>query len=112
MHPYGGASGSTGGALGNRASVEAAHAESGKPVYVTEVGWPTDVGQPSTGDSQQWSEAQQAANITRFVAWARSTGYVAMVDIFGYVDYGTNDWYGIERRDRSHKPAFAALAGA
>jgi len=111
-HPYGGATGSAGGALGNRPSVEEAHAQSGKPVYVTEIGWPTAIGHPSTGDSQQWSEAQQAANITNFVRWARATNYVAMVDVFGYVDYGANDWYGIERRDRTHKPAFTALAGA
>lgn len=112
VHPYGGATGATGGALGNRRSVEEAHAQSGKPVYVTEIGWPTAVGKPATGDSQQWSETQQAESITGFVRWARATGYVAMVDVFGYVDYGANNWYGIERRDRTHKPAFAALAGA
>jgi hypothetical protein len=112
VHPYGGAKGESGGALGNRRSVEEAHALSGKPVYVTEVGWPTATGQPSTSDSQQWTEAQQAQNITGFVRWARSTGFVAAVDIFGYVDYGSNTLYGIERRDRSHKPSFAALAAA
>jgi hypothetical protein len=31
---------------------------------------------------------------------------------FNYVDYGSNYWYGIERRNRSHKPSFAALAQA
>jgi hypothetical protein len=112
VHPYGGSSGETGGALGDRHAVEEAHALSGKPVYITEVGWPTAVGRPPTGDSQQWTEAQQAEIITSFVRWARSTGYVAMVDVFGYVDYGSNNWYGIERRDRTHKPAFSALAGA
>ncbi len=112
VHPYGGAKGESGGALGNRRSVEEAHALSGKPVYVTEIGWPTATGQPSTSDSQQWTEAQQAQNITGFVRWARSTGFVAAVDIFGYVDYGSNTLYGIERRDRSHKPSFTALAGA
>jgi len=112
VHPYGGSKGESGGALGNRRSVEEAHALSGKPIYVTEIGWPTAPGQPATGDSQQWTEAQQAQNITGFIRWARSTGYVAAVDIFGYVDYGSNTLYGIERRDRSHKPSFAALAGA
>jgi hypothetical protein len=112
VHPYGGASGSYGGALGNRPKVEAAHNESGKPVYITEVGWPTAVGMPPTGDSQQWTEAQQAEIITNFIRWARSTKYVATVVIFGFADYGTNAWYGIEHHDRSHKPSFAALAGA
>ncbi len=112
VHPYGGSDGSDGGALGGREDVEKARRVTGKAVYVTEVGWPTAVGQPGTGDSQQWTEAQQAENITNFVGWARSTGYVAMVLIFNYVDYGTNTWYGIERSDRSHKPSFAALAKA
>lgn len=112
VHPYGGANGESGGALGDRSSVEEAHALSGKPVYITEVGWPTAVGQPSTGDSQQWTEAQQAQNITSFIHWAQGTGYVAMVDIFGYVDYGSNYAYGIERKDRAHKLSYAALAAA
>lgn len=112
VHPYGGSSGQDGGALGNRANVERAHSESGLPVYVTEVGWPTAVGQSSTGDSQQWTEAQQATNMTDFVAWARSTGYVRMVIFFNGVDYGTNTWYGVERSNRTHKPSFQALATA
>ncbi len=112
VHPYGGSSGQDGGALGGREDVEGAHAGSGLPIYVTEIGWPTAVGQPSTGDSQQWSEAQQAANITRFMAWAKGTGYVRMVVYFNYVDYGSNAFYGIETKGRAHKPGFAALAEA
>jgi hypothetical protein len=112
VHPYGGADGGDGGALGGHEDVERARRVTGKPVYVTEVGWPTAVGQRGTGDSQQWTEAQQAENITNFVRWARATEYVAMVLVFNYVDYGTNMWYGIERSDRTHKPSFAALANA
>lgn len=112
VHPYGGSTGQHGGALGDRKLVEAAHVESGKPVYVTEVGWPTAVGKPSTGDSQQWDEAQQAFNITDFVKWARSTSYVAMTVLFNFIDYGTNSYYGVERADRSHKPSYTALAAA
>jgi hypothetical protein len=81
-------------------------------VYVTEIGWPTAVGKPPTGDSQQWTEAQQAANITGFMQWASGTGYVPMVLYFNYVDYGTNDFYGIETKERKHKLGFAALAQA
>ena len=112
VHPYGGKTGGDGGALGGRTDVELAHNESGKPVYVTEIGWPTAVGQPPTGDSQQWTEAQQAANITGFMKWADATGYVPMVIYFNYVDYGTNDYYGIETAARKHKLGFAALAEA
>ncbi len=112
VHPYGGSSGQHGGAQGDRKVVEGAHGESGLPVYVTEVGWPTAVGQPPTGDSQQWTEAQQAANITGLMAWAHGTGYVPMVIYFNYVDYGTNAFYGIEAKSRVHKLSFAALAQA
>lgn len=111
VHPYGGVNGGSG-AVGGNSDVEGARAATGMEVYVTEVGWPTAVGQPPTGDSRQWTEAQQAENVTSFIAWARSTEYVAMVLIFNYVDYGTNTWYGIERKDRSHKPSYAALARA
>jgi hypothetical protein len=83
VHPYGGNGNRTASALGNRAQVEQAHNATGKPVYVTEVGWPTAVGQPPTGDSLQWTELQQAENIYNFIAWARHTGYVAAVTIYG-----------------------------
>jgi hypothetical protein len=110
VHSYGGSSGQNGGALGARAGVEAAHTLSGKPVYITEVGWPTDIGAPATGDSQQWSEAAQAQNIKSFVEWAKLRSYIKMVIIFNFVDYGPDNWYGIEREDRSHKASFEALA--
>lgn len=113
VHPYGGSSGQFGGALGNRRLVEAAHAGSGLPVYVTEAGWPSAAGQPSTGDSQQWTESQQASNITGFTAWARATGYVRLVIVFNAVDYGTRSFYGVERNpSRAHKLSFAAVAAA
>lgn len=110
IHPYGGTGNRSASAEGNRAQVAQAHEQTGKPVYVTEVGWPTAVGQPPTDDSLQWSEAEQAQNITNFIDWAKSTGYVADVTIFNYHDYGTNDWYGIESSSGRHKPAYAALA--
>jgi hypothetical protein len=109
VHAYAGARTRYGPQRG-RAAVQAAWAASGKPVYVTEVGWPTAVGRSPTGDSLQMTETEQADNLTSFFRWARSTGYVRMTTYFNYVDYGSNYWYGIERRNRSHKPAFAALA--
>jgi hypothetical protein len=110
VHPYGGHGSAS--AEGSRARVVEAAAQSGKLVYVTEIGWPTAVGLPATGDSLQWTQAQQAENITSFIEWARETGYVAMVDIFNYVDYGTNDFYGIETKERVHKLSYTALAEA
>jgi hypothetical protein len=111
MHSYGGTSNRTQSALGDRHQVEAAHAQHPNiPVYITEVGWPTAVGQPSTGDSLQWTEAEQAQNITNFVNWAKGTGYIQDVTIFNYRDYGSNDWYGIESASGAHKLSYSALA--
>jgi Glycosyl hydrolase catalytic core len=112
VHAYGGSSGQHKGLEGGRELIEQAHRESRKPVSVTEIGWPTAVGKPSTGDSQQWSEDQQAKAITNFVAWARTQPYIPLVVYFNAVDYGTNDWYGICHSDLSHKPSFATLAQA
>jgi len=112
VHPYGGTSSVSASALGNRANVAAAHAATGLPVYITELGWPTAVGQPATGDSLQWSEADQATNIYNFVGWARSTGYIKAVIIFMYADYGSNNWYGIVRADQSHKKSYEDLRRA
>jgi hypothetical protein len=111
MHSYGGTSNRAQSALGDRAQIEAAHAQHPDiPIYITEVGWPTAVGQPSTGDSFQWTEAEQAQNITNFVTWAKGTGYIADVTIFNYRDYGTNDFYGIESASGAHKLSYTALA--
>ena len=112
VHAYGGSSGQHKGLEGGRELIEQAHSESGKPVAVTEIGWPTAVGQSGTGDSQQWTESQQAQAITNFVAWARTQSYISLVIYFNAVDYGSNTWYGIERLNRTHKPGFAALGAA
>lgn len=84
----------------------------GGPIYITEVGWPTAVGKPATGDSLQWTESEQAANVTNFIAWCHGTGYVAEVVYFNYHDFGTKNWYGVVRSDGSHKPSYKALRQA
>jgi Glycosyl hydrolase catalytic core len=110
MHSYGGTSSRSASALGSRYHIEAAHAQHPNiPIWVTEIGWPTAVGQPSTGDSLQWSEAEQAQNITNFVNWAKGSGYIADVTIFNYRDYGSNDYYGIETASGAHKLGYSAL---
>lgn len=109
VHPYGGGKGECGGALGDRKKIEAAHEESGKPVYITEVGFPTAVGQPATGDSQQWTEAQQGQNFQGLIEWCKAQGYVANLTAFNYRDYGTNDFYGVETHAGARKPVFAVL---
>jgi Glycosyl hydrolase catalytic core len=99
VHPYP----SSGRGEADRQQVEEAHAKTGKPVYATEVGWSTS----------EVTEAEQAQNITNFINWAKSTGYVADVDVFGYRDYSTNtseNAWGIETWKGRHKLAYAALA--
>jgi hypothetical protein len=112
VHPYGGTSNAQRSTEGNRPRVTEAHQATGQPVYVTEVGWPTASGQPPTGDSMQWTEQQQAANIRSFVNWARGLGYVDAVVNFNYADYGSNNWYGIvDHTGTHHKLSYATLAG-
>jgi hypothetical protein len=113
VHAYGGNAHQHKGLEGGRELIEQAYNESKKPVAVTEVGWPTgrSVGITTpTGDSEQWTELQQAEAIKRFAAWCHSKPYVSVFIYFNAVDYGTNDLYGIERADRTHKLGFKALA--
>ncbi len=104
--------------MGHRASVEAAHAQTGKPVYVTEMGWPTAVAEPATGDSLQWTEDEQAANIYNFITLGEEHGIRRGVTVFDYRDYGSNTFCGIERwgnpagPNGSKKPAYTALQEA
>jgi hypothetical protein len=114
MHSYGGSLTSSTAATGNRANVTTAHNQTGKPVYITEVGWETNVAQQ---DGYQFTEQQQAENIYNFVNWARGTGYVNAVTIFGIRDFPGNFW-GVDRENNpagpngSHKPSYYALQEA
>jgi len=110
VHPYGGTDSRASSALGNRRQVSDAHRATRKPIFITEVGWPTAITQPATGDSMQWTENQQADNVYNFIKWARSTRYVALVTIFGYRDYDINMWYGLESETGTKKLGWTALA--
>lgn len=113
VHPYGGSNGGAGGALGDRPKCEHAIAVTKLPLWITELGWPTGTG--STGDSQAWTEAQQAANYASFIAWAEKTPGIAAVTFYGYKNTSDSgaDQYGVEMHDSSrHKPAFGVLGEA
>ncbi len=125
VHPYGEANVERSqSALGNRAQVEGVYAADKKPVYITEVGWPTCVVSgcaTHTGDSLEWTQQEQATNIYNFINWARGTGYVRAVMIFNYRDFGpisNGDEYGIEESEQSggteggHKLGYTALQEA
>jgi Glycosyl hydrolase catalytic core len=112
VHPYGGTGSVASSALGDHAQVVDAHQMTGKPLWISEFGWPTAVGQPATGDSLQWSFTAQATNTYNFVTWLRTLGYVAQATDFNYRDYGSNNWYGVETYAGVKKPAWTALAEA
>jgi hypothetical protein len=112
VHPYGGTGSVASSALGDRGQVLDAHQTTGKPLWISEFGWPTALGQPATGDSLQWSYSAQATNTYNFVTWLRSLGYVAAAADFQYRDYSTNAWYGVETSTGTKKPSWTALAEA
>lgn len=105
-HPYGGTGARASAILGNRRLVEAAHSASKKPIYITEVGFPT---KGPTGDSLQYTEVEQAWAIFQFALWARSTGYVAGVTFYGYRDGTEGGGYGVETHAGAKKLAYTAL---
>ncbi len=132
-HPYGGNdSNYAASAAGNQSQVAAEHTLTGKPVYVTEVGWPTDDSGPSptqnnaTGDSDQWPLADsssnsnhgldQCDNVYNFVKWAKGTGYVNAVTIYGFRNSNDtgNAQYGLEfwTSPYNKKPAWYSLEAA
>jgi GH35 family endo-1,4-beta-xylanase len=116
IHPYGGGAGydRAQSAAGFRAKVTDAFAALGKKIAITECGWPTAITQPATGDSQQWTEAEQAANIANFCDWVRANPQmISGFMYFGYDDYSPNNYYGIVRTkgDGGKKPAYFTLAG-
>jgi hypothetical protein len=108
-HPYGGVGDRASASLGDRPNVQAAYAKTHKPIAITEVGFPT---KGPTGDSLKYSEAEQASNVARIVAWARSTGFVKAITIYGYRDSGTEGGYGLQKHDGTKKPAWLALERA
>jgi hypothetical protein len=114
VHPYGGTGSRAQSALGDRGQVERAHSYTGKPVYVTEVGWPTAQRFPATSDSLQWGQPEQAENIYSFVNWARSTGYVGGVFIYEYHDAESNGpaEYGVVTHSGVKKDGWTALKEA
>jgi exo-beta-1,3-glucanase (GH17 family) len=86
--------------------VARATAISHKPVYITEVGFPTA---GPTADSLRYTEAEQASAIYRFGRWAEHTKYVAAVTFFTYRDEREGGGYGVETRRGVKKKAFKAL---
>jgi hypothetical protein len=105
-HPYGGRGARSQAILGDRRLVEADEAVSHKPIYITEVGFPTG---NNFSDSLPYTEAEEAWAIGSFARWAKSTGYIAAVTFYNYRDARDGGGYGVESHRGRHKPAYAVL---
>ena len=80
-----------------------------KPIWLTEIGWPTHM-----GDQRSSTEEKQAAMIVRTYIQAIASGFVDKVFWYDYRNDGTDERYnehnfGIIRRDFSTKPAYTAF---
>jgi hypothetical protein len=79
------------------------------PVYVTEIGWPTNDGKHGV------SERDSASYLVRFTLLARSRPWIGGVWWYDLVDDGDSDSksehrFGLVRRDLTPKPAFRLAA--
>jgi len=120
IHPYSEDSAGESGDMtawneGNRWIVARTHELTGKPIYVTEVGWecvntPAEEEEPAHEQPIQISEAQQAEDYKNFADWAHDTGYVAAVTFYGYRGggWGVESWLKSGEIGR-HKPSYLAL---
>ncbi len=77
------------------------------PIYVTEMGWPTNQGRHGV------SERDAANYLVRFMLLARSRPWIAGVWWYGLIDDGPSQTdsqhrFGLVRADLTPKPAFAA----
>jgi len=91
-------------------SVLAANGDSGKPLWLTEVGAPT-------GGPDNVGTAAQAEELTQAIANAKATSSIAGLYIFTYEDIGTDpsndgDWFGLVAANGTPKPSYAAVAAA
>jgi hypothetical protein len=98
--------------------VMAAHGDAAKPIWLTEIGWPTAPGRCARGahagaKAAGVGEAQQAALLARAYQCLAADPYVQVAIWFSLqdVDNGPQDDHhlGLIRTDGTHKPAYAAF---
>jgi len=104
IHPYRGALDDEG-FMGELRDVAAL--VDGKPVWITEMGWPTQVGGAT--------EREQAELLARAYIGAVASGAVQNISWYDFRDDGNNPYYnehrfGVVRNDLSPKPAYRAAA--
>jgi polysaccharide biosynthesis protein PslG len=91
-------------------SVLAANGDASEPLWLTEVGAPTN-GPDGVGTAGQAEELAQA------IADAKSSSFIGSLYIYTYEDAGTDpttdeDWFGLLSADGTPKPSFEAVAAA
>jgi hypothetical protein len=103
-------------------NVLGAHGDGGKPIWMTELGWSSTNGGPTSCQSGVWvgqkpdgvSEAQQADFLTKAYNCLANDPYVTDALWFTLLDTtqypkAENNHYGLLRPDGSPKPAFTAF---
>jgi exo-beta-1,3-glucanase (GH17 family) len=96
-----------------KARINRARNNSGKPVVIGELGWPTGAGvYADTPDSHQWTLSEQNTLLTQFCQWVVTIPWVAQYWIYNAVDQNGNPWqYGIqEEGPGTKKPSYATAA--
>jgi polysaccharide biosynthesis protein PslG len=100
--------------IGSARGVLVAHSAADKPLWITEVGWPTC---PGGAADECVSEAQQAAYLQAAFDLVKTqySSYVRALFVYHYNDFTPGDpnereqWFGLTRTDGSHKPAYAVF---
>ena len=98
--------------LDNLESKFRAHGAGDKPIWITEMGWGT-----CTGNSQCVSESTQASYYSKLFSLLKSRPEVTGLLTYNFRGNGSNQsspeqFYGLERGDGSHKPAFDVYRAA
>ena len=91
-------------------SVMAANGDSGKRIYVTEVGAPS-------GGPWGVGQTSQAAEFTQAIGAAKATSWIGGIYLYSWQDEGTDtsnaeDWFGLLTAAGVHKPAYTAVKNA
>jgi polysaccharide biosynthesis protein PslG len=91
-------------------SVMAANGDSGKRIYITEVGAPS-------GGPWGVGQASQAAEFTEAIGAAKATRWIGGIYLYSWQDEGTDtrnteDWFGLLTAAGVHKPAYTAVKNA
>jgi polysaccharide biosynthesis protein PslG len=91
-------------------SVMTANGDSGKKIYITEVGAPS-AGPAGVGQTAQATEFTQA------IAAAKTTSWIGGMYLYSWQDRGTDtstseDWFGLLTSSGAQKPAYTAVKNA